>query len=76
MAKRERYFVSPKEGEWKVSREHSADERGFRTKSDAIDYGRRLAQDNQPSQLIVRKHNGAFEEERTYGGWDPFPPEG
>jgi hypothetical protein len=45
------------------------------TKDPAVEAGRKVAQANEPSQLVVHKQDGTFEYEYTYGD-DPFPPKG
>jgi hypothetical protein len=45
------------------------------TKEAAIDAGRKVAQANRPSQLVVHRMDGTIEIEWTYGN-DPFPPRG
>lgn len=45
------------------------------TKEPAVKRGQDLAKANQPSQLVVRKADGTFDYEYTYGD-DPYPPAG
>ncbi len=41
----------------------------------AVDAGRRVAQANMPSQLVIHRADGTIETEYTYGN-DPYPPPG
>ena len=77
MPKRTRYHVVPDGDDWKVEKE-GASRASARcdTKHDAVDRGRDLAKGQGPSQLIIHKKDGVIQEERTYGGKDPFPPKG
>ncbi len=47
----------------------------YSLKSSAIADGRRIAQANQPSELIIHNADGTIAERETYGS-DPFPPRG
>ncbi len=46
------------------------------TKQEAMAETIRIAKNKPSSQVIVHKSNGRFQEERTYGGKDPYPPIG
>jgi hypothetical protein len=46
-----------------------------RTKDAAVQSGMRQGHQTPHSQLLIKKENGEFQEERTYGE-DPFPPRG
>ncbi len=48
--------------------------RVFDRQSDAIDYARGVAQ-NQQSELLVHGRNGRIRDRDSYGN-DPFPPKG
>lgn len=48
----------------------------YPTKAIAVQVGILLAKNNQPSSLYIKGKNGRYQEERTYGGIDPFPPAG
>lgn len=76
MPKRKTYYVNPSDDGWEVKGE-GADRasRRFPTKAGAVEYGRSLARRQKPSQLKIRKGDGTFETEHTYGD-DPFPPPG
>lgn len=71
---RKRYEVVPTATGWAV-KHLGAVLSNHALKSTAVDAGVRVANANQPSQLIIHLQNGQFEEERTYGN-DPFPPRG
>jgi hypothetical protein len=47
----------------------------FDTKAPAVKSGVLHGHMTPHSQLIIKKENGEFQEERTYGQ-DPFPPRG
>lgn len=77
MAERKRYYVNPREdGRWEVVQEGAkrASTVGD-TKSDIVKRGAEIAQGAGNSQLIIRKKDGTFQSERTYGK-DPYPPKG
>ena len=77
MANRERFYVNPREdGKWEVTREGGKRPSAVtNTKDDAVSRGAKIAKNRGYSQLIIRKKDGTFQEERTYGK-DPFPPKG
>jgi hypothetical protein len=68
MADRTQYHVTPwKENGWQVTRAGSDEQLVVMdTKEKAIQYGRDLAQGDQPSQLVVHKADGSIEDEFTY----------
>ena len=75
--KRRRFHVTKRpDGGWQV-KEEGVDEPCVKvdTKATAIACGKEVAKAAKPSQLIVHKENGQFEDEYTYGG-DPYPPAG
>ncbi len=74
MANRKVYRVVPSTGWWQVQHE-GATLSTHRLKDEAITAGRKVALDNQPSQLVVHRADGTIEFEWTYGR-DPFPPRG
>ena len=75
MAKRDRYHVTKKDGDWWVKKEGAERASGRHdTQSQAIEQGRKLAS-QEKGQLLIHKANGRIREERTYGR-DPFPPKG
>lgn len=41
------------------------------TKKEAVNAGRKIAQDNQPSQIFIHKQDGEIQEERTYSDDPP-----
>lgn len=45
------------------------------TKEQAVKDTTRIARNQDPSQVVIRKADGKIQEERTYGK-DPFPPKG
>ncbi|WP_280483600.1 DUF2188 domain-containing protein [Nocardia farcinica] len=71
---RNRYWVVPDGGNWKVTFEGRILSTHL-VKSAAVEAGTKAAKANQPSQLTVLKQNGQIEYEHTYGD-DPFPPNG
>ncbi|MFR9777919.1 DUF2188 domain-containing protein [Micromonospora sp. MS34] len=71
---RKEYHVVPNGDGWKV--EHGGRSVGTHdTKHAAVEAGRQVARDNQPSQLVVHTADGKIETEHTYQD-DPFPPAG
>jgi hypothetical protein len=44
------------------------------TQKEAINHGRKIAQ-NQKSELLIHGENGRIREKNSYGN-DPFPPKG
>lgn len=74
---RDRYYVNTrKDGKWEVFRQGGEKPSAVtETKSEAVSRGAEIAGNRGHSQLIIRKRDGTFQEERTYGD-DPYPPEG
>jgi len=67
------YHVVPRDGEWAVQR--AGGERAssvHQTQADAIDSGRRLAQQSQ-GELRIHRPNGQIRDSDSYGN-DPNPP--
>lgn len=68
------YYVSPDNVRWKIT--HNGSVLSYQsTKDAAIKAGVEVAKINQPSQLMIHRADGTFEQEFTYGN-DPFPPRG
>lgn len=66
-------WVSPRDDKWGVHGEgNSKDTKLFDRKSDAIDYAKTIAK-NQQSELIIQKRSGQIQSKDSYGN-DPFPP--
>ncbi|MGI5213542.1 DUF2188 domain-containing protein [Plantactinospora sp. CA-290183] len=74
MTARSQYHVVPAGDRWKVE-QGSTVAGTYDTKGAAIEQGRKVAKDNQPSQLVVHTADGKVENEYTYQD-DPFPPKG
>ena len=47
--------------------------RHFELKQDAIDYGRKVSQ-NQGTELVIQGKNGIIQSSDSHGGHDPNPP--
>ena len=82
MNERERWYVESDQNHtgWQVRRPNGSIVPLFTMKEDAIQYAAREAaarweDDTVPTQLMIRRADGTFEDERTYG-LDPHPPEG
>jgi hypothetical protein len=71
---RSQYHVVPAGDNWKVEK-GSQVVGSYDTKDEAVDQGRQVAKDNQPSQLVIHTADGRIETEYTYGD-DPYPPAG
>ena len=71
------FHVMMHEGKWVVKREQapSGEFDAFETKDEAIERARTKAHRSLPSQVIVHRADGTFEQEFTYGD-DPYPPRG
>ena len=66
-------WVSPDENGWKVHGEgNQKSTRKFDRQSDAIEYAKNIAQ-NQESELIIQGKNGRIRSKDSYGN-DPCPP--
>ncbi len=62
------YHVVPHEGGWAVMKEGAERAAGVHgTKKEAVERGRRLAHDHEPSTLVLFKQDGAVQERLTYG---------
>ncbi|MBM0238968.1 DUF2188 domain-containing protein [Micromonospora sp. ATA32] len=72
--KRNEYHVVPNGGGWKVE-QGSREIGSYDTKHTAVAEGRKVANANEPSQLVVHTADGKIETEYTYKD-DPFPPAG
>lgn len=46
------------------------------TKAEVMQRTIEIAKNKPSSQVIIHKTDGKFQEERTYGGSDPYPPKG
>jgi hypothetical protein len=77
MAKRKRYYVNPREdGRWEVTQEGAKRASAVSdTKAETVRRGAGIAKDAGRSQPVIRKKDGTFQSERTYGD-DPYPPKG
>lgn len=77
MPKRERYFINPRDdGKWEITKQGSKKASAVTdTKRDAVRKGAQIARSKGNSQLHIKKKDGTFQEERTYGK-DPYPPPG
>ncbi len=72
MAKRD-YHVVPKGKGWAVKREGTGRASSLHdTQRDAIQQGKRLAQ-NSHSELVIHRPNGKIRDSDSYGN-DPVPP--
>ena len=75
MAMRRVYEVAPKGDLWTLRERGGGAPTAYPNKAFAVEAGRRIANLNKPSQLIIKKADGTIETEHTYGS-DPFPPRG
>lgn len=65
--------VTKKNGEWRVIGEgNSRATKKFATQKVAIDYGRKVAI-NQQAELVIHGVNGRIRDKDSYGN-DPIPP--
>lgn len=65
--------VTKKNGEWRVIGEgNSRATKKFTTQKEAIDYGRKVAI-NQQAELVIHGVNGRIRDKDSYGN-DPIPP--
>ena len=74
---RTKYHVVYKDGEWKgtktgADRASTAGE----TKEEVMQRTIEIAKSQGKSSVVIHKKDGTIQEERTYGGGDPFPPAG
>lgn len=77
MAERKRYYVNPRDdGRWEVAQEGAKRASAVGdTKGDIVERGVEIAKGAGKFQLVIRKKDGTFRSERTYGD-DPYPPKG
>jgi hypothetical protein len=77
MSKRRTYDVSPRKGgQWAVKERCASRAVGvFDLKDDAVDRACEVAMNKPRSQVVIRKTDGKFQTEHTYGS-DPYPPRG
>jgi hypothetical protein len=62
------FEVSPDGSNWKVvDRLGRIATKYFEPRTAAIEYGQQLAQQNQPSRLVIRRREGTIDREQTYG---------
>ncbi len=72
MARKNQYVVNHN-GKWAVRGEgNSKITKAFDKQIDAINFGRKIAKNNQ-SELIIQGKNGQIREKNSYGN-DNFPP--
>lgn len=65
--------VTKKNGEWRIIGEgNSRATKKFATQKEAIDYGRKVAI-NQQAELVIHGVNGRIRDKDSYGN-DPIPP--
>ena len=65
--------VTKKNGEWRVIGEgNSRATKKFATQKEKIDYGRKVAI-NQQAELVIHGINGRIRDKDSYGN-DPIPP--
>jgi hypothetical protein len=74
--KRSRYEVGFSESLWYVHDLESGKREFYPTKAIAVSVGIAVAKGDKPSSLYIKGRDGQYQEERTYGGIDPFPPKG
>lgn len=66
-------WVSPREDGWGVRGEgNQRDSKVFRTKQEAVEYGKQRAK-KENGELIIQKKNGQIQSKDSYGN-DPNPP--
>ncbi len=78
MSTRKKYHVTQKpDGSWQ-GKAQGAERASVvsNTKQEAMSRTIEIAKNKPSSQVIIHKMDGKFQEERTYGGKDPFPPKG
>ena len=65
--------VTKKDGDWRVIGEgNSRATKKFDTQKEAIEYGRKIAI-NQQTELVIHGVNGKIRDKDSYGN-DPIPP--
>ncbi|ASO17823.1 hypothetical protein FHR81_004007 [Actinoalloteichus hoggarensis] len=65
MARRRRYGVVPHGGDWRVTRAGRVLS-NHHLKSRAVDEGVRAARADRDSQLVIRRRDGTFQDNRTF----------
>ena len=77
MSDRKTYHVTKRpDGQWQAKGEGASRASAVtKTKAEAVDRARELANAQRPGQIIIHKSDGAIQSERTYGN-DPYPPKG
>ncbi|MHB1348171.1 MAG: DUF2188 domain-containing protein [Candidatus Humimicrobiaceae bacterium] len=75
--KRSKIYLNPTEdSKWEIKKQDNVKAtKIFGNKNNALEFGRNLAKDQKPSQLIIKKQDGRIQTEHTYGK-DPYPPKG
>lgn len=78
MSTRKKYHVTQKpDGSWQGKAQGGQRASVIApTKQEAMGKTIEIAKNKPSSQVIVHKRDGKFQEERTYGGKDPYPPKG
>lgn len=78
MSDKKRYHVTQREdGKWQGKAEGSDRASVVRdTKKEAQDRTIEIAKNTGDAQVLIHKKDGKFQEERTYGKGDPYPPKG
>jgi hypothetical protein len=75
MAKRRQFSIIPVRGDWAILQGgHTVGI--IENKKEAVRKAQQIAREAGPSQLRIHGRSGRIQEERTYGGVDPFPPRG
>ena len=65
--------ITKKNGEWRdIGERNKKATKKFATQKEAIDYGRKVAI-NQQSELVIHGVNGKIRDKDSYGN-DPIPP--
>ncbi len=65
--------IFPKDGKWEVKRIGNSDIGSFNSQREAIDYAKKIAENNQ-SELITHGSDGLIQERRSFAP-DPYPPQ-
>lgn len=75
MGRKEHHVVPSSGGGWDVKKNDADRASGhFDTKKDAVDYGRKVSQ-NQGTELVIHNKDGKISNSDSHGN-DPFPPKG
>lgn len=75
MGRDEHHVVTNPDGGWDVKRNGADRASGhFDTKQDAVDYGRKVSQ-NQETELVIHNKDGKISQSDSHGH-DPYPPKG